>query len=346
MPLTRTIVSGVAALALIVPMAGLLSGCAIVDFINGTDSQQSSQAEDADASAADPNTVSADFDGLKVSLNTDTGTWQWSSITDTASSEHGSLVVGIPIHLANTSDGSFVLNSIYCSVVSPDGTVLPDISSYTTGDVLSSTSGSISSGSESDSTLHVLYKGPGTYHLLFDNMLGVKDDLAFVVSDARLFGVRALPNTLTSDKAAGAIPAGTTFVAEGVTITLSDDRDAYAWIQMSAPDSSLDGAWVVGVPITVTNTSASATSIGTNAYVKFDPYYTAQSDPAPYMTGTGTGTDGIEAQPDITSIAQIGSNQTVTAMIYFLYVGDGDYYLAMDNDGSTVVAKATIAQYY
>lgn len=290
----------------------------------------------AQSSSADSDAIpegAVNFDNLIVSVDTDTSTWEWSTIENAASSQNGSIVIAIPIHLENRDDGSHVINSIDCNITDPAGTEQADISSMYSNDIFNY--GSIAAGASVDSVIHVIYHGAGTYSINFDNSMGVKATLPIEMLDAHTMGIRAIPDSMTQSDADSAVISGTTFLAEDMSITLSADRDSYNWVQASAPgDTIWDGRWCVGVPATITNTSSTDQSITTSVYAKFNPNYNLQDDPAPYFTD------------DVTNLGTIAAGQTVQSMIYFVYDGDGDYYLAMDEDGSTVFAQVTIAQYY
>lgn len=290
--------------------------------------------EEADSAASDTETAGqVNFDGLLVTLNMDNSTWQWSTLSNSTTSANGSIMVTIPVNLKNNGDGAKVLNSLTVTISAPDGTVLPDISGDVPDDLLANKG--IGVGSETNTVMHVLYRGAGTYKLNFDNMLGTKATLPFDVSDARNLGIRALPSAITSFDAGNAVPSGASFDAEDLTLTLSADRNAYVWVQVDAPSNAAwNGVWCVGVPVTVANNTSEAQSVTLDAYVKFDPNLNRQQDPAAFFND------------DITNIGSIAAGQTITCMIYFVYVIDGNYYLAMDNNGASVLATALIAQYY
>jgi hypothetical protein len=312
-------------IALAMCLALALSGCTVLGISDPTVSASSQNDELA--------SNSIDFDDMIITLNTDTSSWVWSSINNNSSTYNGNIVIAIPIHLENNGDGVQVLNSLSCKIIGPDGLTLPDISSVVENDILDSTS--VGVGSSVDGTLHVLYRGAGTYTIQFDNMLGAKAELSFDVVSASSIGIRALPSSISSIDAGNAIPSGTSFDAEGLTITLSADRSSYNWVQASAPgDSYWDGRWCVGIPVTITNLSNEDRSISTSAYEKFNPSLEMQGDPAPYFSD------------DITNVGTIPAGQTVVSMIYFSYDGDGNYYIAMDNNGTSVLATVLIAQYY
>ena len=322
-PSARLIAGITSAALLSAPLLALASGCSFLGIQNPNEAAQSASG---DASALPAGAV--DFDDMIVSVNTDTSTWQWTTTEDASG---GSVVIAIPIHLENNSDGSRVLSPLYCKIVDPSGTTQDDLTSTYADDVLNS--GSLYSGSSRDGVIHVVYHGAGTYALKLDNLLGVKEELDITMPDAHDMGIRMLPTALTSASVEGAFPAGVTFTAEDLSITLSADRESYNWTQAIAPGDSMDGVWCVGVPATVTNTSGEAQSLSSEVYEKFNEMLDLQADPSAYFAD------------DVANQGTIAAGQTVTGMVYFIYHADGTYYLAMDQDGTTVLASVVIAQY-
>ncbi len=304
-----------------------MSGCSPLGISNPTSTDASSSQAD------DPGTSSVTYDDVVITFTVDTSAWSWGRIDNSSSTSNGSITVAVPVHIKNESEGTCVFNSLSVSVLGPDDSKLPDISGNFDQDLLASTS--VATGAEADSTLHILYMGSGTYSVEFDNMLGAKAEMKLDVPSAADAGIRALPASISSIDAGNAVPSGSSFDAEGLTLTLSADRESYSWVQASAAgNATWDGRWCVGVPVTVANHSDSAHVVSSAAYEKFNPALDMQDDPAPYFGD------------DVANAGAIAAGSTVSSMVYFVYDGDGNYYLAMDNNGTSVLATALIAQYY
>lgn len=317
------------AAALLLPLSGCDSFLGITDP-NARDDQADSSSAEQDANG--PATITADFDGMMVSMSSDSAQWSWSVVENEASIHNGSVMVSIPVSFDNSAgENNIVLGKNTAWVTGPEGTPLDSLSEVAMDDILDDFI--VARGSASNGTLHVLYAGPGNYRLNMDNMLGTKASLEFEVPSASDLGIRALPSAISSVDAADAVPSGASFDAEGLTLMLSADRDSYDWVQITSNDQ-MAGVWCVGVPVTVTNNSEEPHQISTAAYVKFNPSLGVQGDPSAYFSS------------DFVNLGPVNVRMTENAMVYFIYEGDGNYYLAMDNYGTKVIATALIAQYY
>lgn len=314
-------------------LAAMASGCSIL----GIEDPNAQKDDDADALPEG----SVDFEGLVVSLSLDTSTWSWTQIDNAQSQSNGALVVGIPVTVTNNDDASRVLSPLYCKLLDPSGNEQADITAYYDDDILAQ--GSIAQGSSASGTVHLLYQGPGAYTLSFDNLLGAKVDLRVNVPESRSTGMRAIPSQMGPSDAAAALPAGSTFTVDGLTLTFDTDRDTdgdekrdtYRWAQVSAPnDPAWDGLWCVGAPVSVVNNSTQAAAITADLYGKFNAGYQRQNDPSPYFPD------------DITQLGFVQPGATASAYMYWLYEGDNTYYVVFDNAGAKVVASVDLVQYY
>lgn len=323
----RTLVRGVAAtgaLALLAPLAG----CAALGIEDPTVNQEA-----ADEPKDVPGTV--DFDKLYVQLDLDQATWSWSKIDNDASQYNGSLVVGIPMTATNNDEMSRVLSGLYCKAVTPSGTTLPDISAYyTSDDILQG--GSIAPGSTSSGLIHIVYDGPGTYKLAFDNLLGRKAELSFAVGSSSASGMRPIPaRTLSSADAANAVPYGESFDVSGLTMTLTSDESTYWWTQSWDEYNEVwNGRWCVGVPLTITNNSSAPVSFNADMYGLFAPGLYRLEDPAPWFSGSAAAYVGT-----------LNPGQTVQVSLFWPYDTDGWYYAVFDDNGRKAVASAQIINY-
>lgn len=324
----RGLLATMGAAALLLPLAGCDSFLGITDPNASDDADSSSSALDATG----PSVSTENFDGMAVSLTTDTTQWSWSVVENAASAYNGSVTMAIPVSFDNTvGETDIVLSKTTASLVGPDGAELPNLADVTVNDVLDNFR--IASGSTASGILHVLYAGPGSYRLDLDNLLGTKASVPFEVPSASDLGIRALPSSIGSVDASDAVPSGSSFDAEGLTLMLSADRDSYAWVQISSADQ-MAGVWCVGVPVTIANNSTVSHQVTAAAYVKFNPSLALQGDPSAYFVD------------DFANLGPIAAGASATAKAYFIYEGDGNYYLAMDNNGTKVIATALIAQYY
>ena len=104
---------------------------------------------------------------------------------------------------------------------------------------------------ESTPGVHIQSSKSGLHMLI---RVASRKPAAKLCQEAASLGIRMLPTALTSASVEGAFPAGVTFTAEDLSITLSADRESYNWTQAIAPGDSMDGVWCVGVPATVTVT--------------------------------------------------------------------------------------------
>ena len=309
------------ALSCLAMVAVFACGCSVLGI-----QDPNAVVQTQDQSGTSANTT--DFDKLMITPNLDTNSWTWVVIDDSNNPLNGNIVMGVPVHVENHDDGSRVVSDLYCKLMNPDGTPAQNLSRYYDNDLLGI--GNIGVGGVRDTTLHILYQGSGAYTLQCDNLLGSKAEMTITV-DA--LGVRALPSALNATNASRAIPAGTPFDAEGLTITLSPDPSTYVWSVVSYPENDYwNGITCVGVPVTVVNHDTAAHAITQSCYYKYTPWYSMGSDPAPFFPS------------DIAMYGDIQPGATVTAWMYFVYdSGDGNYYLAMDNGGRTVVASVNIS---
>lgn len=323
------IASGAAGTAL----AAMASGCSFL----GIEDPNANKPEQQDTLPAG----AVDFESLVIALNLDTSSWTWDQIDNAQSPNNGSLVVGIPVTATNNDDASRVLSPLYCKILDPNGNEQPDITAYYGDDIL--TKGSIGAGSSESGSIHLLYRGEGTYTLGFDNLLGAKVDLKVDVPSARSTGMRSIPAQLSAADASTAIPAGSSFIVNGMTLTFDTDRDTdgngerdtYRWAMIDAPDDpAWNGVWCVGAPVTVVNSSTQADAITADIYGKFGPDFQRQGDPAPFFPD------------DITAVGLIQPGATAQGYMYLTYSGDNTYYIVFDNDGAKVVTSVDLVQYY
>lgn len=314
-------------------LAAMASGCSILGI-------EDPAAQQDDSSDALPE-GSIDFEKLIVSLGLDTSGWSWTQIDNTQSQNNGALVVGIPATATNNDENSRVLSPLYCKLLDPNGNQQPDITAYYTDDIL--TRGSITPGTSESGTFHILYQGPGAYTLSFDNLLGAKVDLKVNIPESRSMGMRAIPSQLGPLDAGAALPAGSSFVVDGLTLTFDTDRDTdgdgirdtYRWAAIEAPDDpAWNGVWCVGAPVTIVNNSTQAAGITADLYGKFNAGYQRQNDPAPYFPD------------DITQLGFVQPGATASAYMYWIYEGDNTYYAVFDNAGAKVVTSVDLVQYY
>ncbi len=315
------IASGTAGAAL----AAMASGCSILG-IEDPNAQQDNSTDVLPAGAVN-------FENLIVQLNLDTSSWTWTQINNVQSQNNGALVVGIPVTITNNDEDSRVLSPLYCKLFDPSGAQQADITAYFDDDILAK--GRVEVGSSESGTVHLLYRGPGSYTLGFDDLLGSKVDLKVDVPESRSTGMRAIPSQLGSLDVNQAIPAGQSFELDGMSLTFDANRDAYLWVQASAPgDPSWDGVWCVGVPLSVVNNSSQTAAVTADLYGKFNGYLQPQNDPAPLFAD------------DITALGFVQPGSSANGYMYFVYQDDGTYYAVFDNQGAKVVTSAIIAQYY
>lgn len=310
-------------------LTALASGCSFLGI------EDPSAQQDDNQNALPAGTV--DFESLLVALTMDTSGWTWSQINNTQSQSNGALVVGIPVTVTNNDESSRVLSPLYCKVLDPSGNQQADITAYYSDDIL--TMGSIGAGSSKSGTIHILYQGAGSYTLSFDDLLGSKADLAVDIPSSRSTGMRAIPSQLGPYDVNSAVPAGTSFEIDGMTLTFEANRDTYLWrcIGQDVPatgDPAWDGVWCVGAPVTVTNNSSEATAITADIYGKFNGYYERQGDPAPYFSD------------DITQVGFVQPGTSASGIMNFVYQEDNTYYAVFDSDGRKVVTSVVLAQYY
>ena len=313
------------AAALVAP----LTGCDVLDLLGIEDPNANVVQEEA----ATPGT--ADFSGLLITLNLDESSWSWSQLNNTSRAENGSLVVGIPMTATNNDDQNRVISGIYCKVSAPDGVVQSDISSYfASTDILQV--GGIAAGTSETGLIHIVFRGAGTYTLLFDNLLGEKVELPVTISNvSNTSGLRPIPSELSVADATGAIPYGNAFDVSGLTLTFSANEDIYTWEQSwDSANAAWDGRWCVGVPLTITNYSNVPLQLSLDMYGLYAPWYYKQGDPAPWFSTRSAGYVGL-----------IAAGSTVETMLWWPYDGDGWYYAAFDNYGAKTVASVRIAQY-
>lgn len=304
-----------------------LTGCSAL----GIEDPALSQAENEPKQT--PGTV--DFDRLYIALNLDQTTWTWDQINNGASAYNGSLVVGIPMSATNNDELSRVLSGLYCKVVTPSGITQPDISAYYTDtDILQR--GSIPVGGTNEGIIHILYDGPGTYTLTFDNLLGRKAELEFAVGSSAASGLHPIPwYELNAADATNAVPYGESFDVSGLTLTLSADEDTYWWTQAWDETNPVwNGRWCVGVPLTITNNSSVPLALTSDMYGLFAPELYRLEDPAPWFAGASAAYVGT-----------LNPGQSVQASLFWVYVDDGWYYAVFDDNGRKAVACARIAQY-
>lgn len=306
-----------------------LSGCELL----GIEDPSVKKAEEkaAEEAAKVPGTV--DFDDMTVILDLDQSTWEWGQLTNAASADNGSVVVGIPAAAVNNSDSSRVLNYTYCKIVAPNGAVQSDISKYYSNDIFKR--GAIASGSSNWGTLHVVYRGEGTYTIQFDNLLGSKASLALEITGVTAAGVSAIPDVLSATDAGYAIASGESFDVGNLTLQLSADTTGYWWTQTWDDESDTwNGRWVVGVPVTVTNHSTEAGTVTADMYGMFAPGLYRLADPAPYFADSAVG-----------YLGSVAPGASVSKVMYWVYDEDGLYYVVFDSHGARVVASVVISQY-
>lgn len=314
-----------------------LTGCSVLGIEDPTATKSSQEGDAASAPG------SVDFDSLIVTISTDATTWQWEQLSNPASEDNGLLVVSLPVTADNQDDAGRVLSPLYVKITAPDGAQQADLTGAYPDDIL--TTGNISAGQQASGMLHVLFRGRGTYTITFDNLIGGKYKLKLDIDSAGT-GMRAIPATLGSPDMTDAFPAGAAFDMEGMTFTLSDDAASYCWMPAAAPgDPVWDGRWCVGVPLTVENHTGASAAVTQDLYAKFNPYGTRQDDPASHFADACVSADGVAGSPDVGTIGLISAGQSTTAMIWWVYEEDGDYYVAFDSNGAKVVAQAHIAQY-
>lgn len=310
------------ALALVAP----ITGCSILGIEDPTATQEE---EPADV----PGTV--DFENLVVALNLDTSSWVWSQFPIASSPNYGSLVVSIPVTATNNGDSRRILNGMYCKVLGPDGTPQEDISTYYAADDILQRGG-IAAGAAESGVVHILYKGPGTYTLEFDNLLGRKADLAFTVDGTGVTGLRPIPEgSLSASDASVAIPYGVPFSVGGLSLTFAADEASYFWSQTwDEADQVWNGRWCVGVPLTVTNATSAPLEITTEMYGLYAPGLYKIDDASPWFAGR----DDAPAVP-LAYIGPVAPGQTVQSVLYWIYIEDGTYYAVFDSNGQKVVTS-------
>ena len=317
-----------------------LGGCSPL----GIEDPAASPSDATGSGKGDAPAGSVDFESLVVSVNTDASTWQWDQVQNPRSETNGLLVVGLPVTATNNDDRNRVLNSQYCKVLAPDGTAQPDITGSYPDDILKR--GGIAAGQTESGTLHVLFRGTGTYTLAFNDLLGGKAELPVRI-DSSATGLRAIPDEMGAHDVSGAVPAGAAFDAEGLTMTFSANEASYCWLQASAPgDPVWDGRWCVGVPLTVVNHSSAGAAVTQDVYAKFNPWLDRQADPAPHFAAAPyADAGGIAGMNDIATAGLVSAGQSIASMMWWAYDGDGDYYVVFDSAGAKVIASVHIAQY-
>jgi hypothetical protein len=309
-----------------------LGGCASLFGIEDPNAASSEQPVEDDP--AQPS-GSADFEGLLVELNLDQSTWSWSQINNTASANNGALVVGIPMTATNNDEQTRVLSGVYCKVTGPTGQTQADISGYYPSDDILQM-GSISVGAVQQGVIHVLFQGPGTYTVQFDNLLGRKTQISVEIASSASSGLKALPAELSASDAAGAIPAGQAFDASGLTLTLGADESVYWWVQSwDSTNEVWNGRWCVGVPLTIVNTTTSDLVFSAESYALYAPGLYRLDDPAPWFAESGPAA----------YVGTVGAGQSVQVTLFWPYVENGLYYACFDNNGVKVVASANLASY-
>ncbi|MBR2834955.1 MAG: hypothetical protein IKE43_04500 [Coriobacteriales bacterium] len=309
--------AGIMGLIALVP----LSGCT---FFGEPDKSQNQPQESLPTNAAN-------FDGLVVYMNFDQSTWQWSQINNPTSEVNGGIVAAIPVTIVNNDELGRVLNYLYCKFEGPNGTIAPDISAYYPNDDIFRL-GSIEQGATIESRVHVLYTGSGTYTMKFDNLLGRKATLPFEIKSASASGLLAIPDSLGQGDVAAAVPAGTAFELNGLLAAFSPDAASYWWTTVSSDDGWWNGRWVVGVPMTVVNTSEESKTIPVGTYACYTPSLARLDDPAPFFPDSATYTQPIAA------------GETRETLMFWIYAEDGDSYVVFDAAGVKVVATVNISQ--
>lgn len=305
-----------------------LAGCSLL----GIENPNEDAAEEEPA--ADPGSV--DFDGLLVTADLDQTTWSWLQINNPSSSNHGSIVVGVPITATNNSGSSRVLNSMYCRVLGPDGSAQSDISAYYTSDDILQR-GSIYAGSTESGVIHILYRGEGTYTLSFDNLLGRKASLPIDLPSSASTDLRPIPpGSLNASNAAEAVPYGTPFAVGDLTLTLTSDESSYLWVQ-SWDETNLawNGRQCVGVGLTIANNGSTEAALTADMYGLYAPALYRLEDPAPWFADTAAAYSGA-----------VAPGQTIQTYLYWAWVDSGLYYAVFDNAGQKAVVSANIAVYY
>jgi hypothetical protein len=316
------------ALAAAVP----LGGCSVLSLLGIEDPEDAAQTDDAPSQAAQASTGYADFEGLEVQVDTDPSTWSWSQINNTASASNGALVVALPVTVVNNDEQSRMLSSMYCKVQDPSGATQADISAYySDGDVMQL--GTVAAGAECSSLIHVLYQGPGTYTVVFDNLLGRKARAYVDIDGAAGSGLVAVPWELGQADVAAAVPAGSSFEVDGLTLAFASDESSYWWIQSWDESNEVwNGRWCVGVPLFMSNNTDRDLVFSAGEYALFAPQLYRLEDPAPWFA----------ASTPAAYVGTVAAGQSVQTTMFWPYVEDGTYYAAFDDDGVKVVTAVGI----
>jgi len=121
---------------------------------------------------------------------------------------------------------------------------------------------------------------------------------------------------------------GSTIEFDNFSITFGSE---YGTTELSNQFSEHDGATVITVPVSITNNDKESKSL--------NMYYVKEFGPK------GTELDNITAyfmEDDARFAGQMRPGATLESTLYFLYDGDGDYYLTFNNMRSKVEVKIPV----
>lgn len=115
------------------------------------------------------------------------------------------------------------------------------------------------------------------------------------------------------------LPAGS-IDFRGLVVSLNLDQSTWAWGKISSPGASVNGAIVVGIPVTVTNDDDERRVVNS-------------------VYNRVTGPDGVEladvsayySTDDLLQTGGVGPGETVSRVLHVLYSGEGTYSLDFDN---------------
>ena len=107
--------------------------------------------------------VPFEFDGLTITFGSEVTV---KTLQNQFSSHDGATVAAVPVTVVNNSGNTHGLNMFYYSIYGPAGTKLDGVSAYFMEDDID-WAGDMRNGATLQTTMHILYVGPGDYYVEF-----------------------------------------------------------------------------------------------------------------------------------------------------------------------------------